>query len=638
MHAEVSRYHDVYARWQADPEGFWAEAAREIDWYEPADRVFDPDQGIYGRWFPGAVCNTCYNALDRHVAAGRGEQPALIYDSPVTGSKRTFTYAELQAETALLGAVLQDLGVGKGDRVILYMPMVPEAVIGMLACARIGAVHSVVFGGFAARELATRIDDARPKVILSASCGIEVNRVVPYKPLLDEAIELSASKPEHCLILQRPQAEAQIVPGRDLDWRETVEAARAGGRAAECVPVLATDPLYVLYTSGTTGRPKGVVRDNGGHMVALKWSMKNLYGVEPGEVYWAASDVGWVVGHSYIVYGPLLHGCTSILYEGKPVGTPDAGAYWRVIAEHGVVALFTAPTAFRAIKKEDPDAALLQRYDLSKFRTLFLAGERADPDTVQWAERILGKPVIDHWWQTETGWAIAGNPIGLGQLPVKHGSPTVPMPGYDVQILDEGGKPVPANTMGSIAVRLPLPPGALPTLWNADDRFEASYLTSYPGYYATSDAGFLDEDGYVYVMGRTDDIINVAGHRLSTGGMEEVLASHPAVAECAVIGIRDELKGEVPCGFVVLKSGVNRSPAEIEAELIGLVRERIGPVAAFRLALTVGRLPKTRSGKILRGTMKKIADGEPWTMPATIDDPAILDEIGQALKQRGFGG
>jgi len=638
MHAEVSRYHDVYARWQADPEGFWAEAAREIDWYEPADRVFDPDQGIYGRWFPGAVCNTCYNALDRHVAAGRGEQPALIYDSPVTGSKRTFTYAELQAETALLGAVLQDLGVGKGDRVILYMPMVPEAVIGMLACARIGAVHSVVFGGFAARELATRIDDARPKVILSASCGIEVNRVVPYKPLLDEAIELSASKPDHCLILQRPQAEAQIVPGRDLDWRETVEAARAGGRAAECVPVLATDPLYVLYTSGTTGRPKGVVRDNGGHMVALKWSMKNLYGVEPGEVYWAASDVGWVVGHSYIVYGPLLHGCTSILYEGKPVGTPDAGAYWRVIAEHGVVALFTAPTAFRAIKKEDPDAALLQRYDLSKFRTLFLAGERADPDTVQWAERILGKPVIDHWWQTETGWAIAGNPIGLGQLPVKHGSPTVPMPGYDVQILDEGGKPVPANTMGSIAVRLPLPPGALPTLWNADDRFEASYLTSYPGYYATSDAGFLDEDGYVYVMGRTDDIINVAGHRLSTGGMEEVLASHPAVAECAVIGIRDELKGEVPCGFVVLKSGVNRSPAEIEAELIGLVRERIGPVAAFRLALTVGRLPKTRSGKILRGTMKKIADGEPWTMPATIDDPAILDEIGQALKQRGFGG
>jgi len=632
-----SRYPESYRRSMADPEGFWAEAARDIDWTTPARRVFDPDAGIYGRWFVGAECNACHNAVDRHVAQGRGEQAAIVYDSPVTGAKRTLTYRTLQEETAALGAVLQELGVGKGDRVILYMPMIPEAAIAMLACARIGAIHSVVFGGFAATELATRIEDAAPKVILSASCGVEAARIVPYKPLLDEAIALSRHKPAACLILQRPQAEAAMTAGRDRDWAATVAAAKAAGRRAECVPVAATDPLYILYTSGTTGRPKGVVRDTGGYLVALKWSMHGLYGVEPGEVYWCASDVGWVVGHSYIVYGPLLHGCTSILYEGKPVGTPDAGAFWRVIAEHGAVALFTAPTAFRAIKKEDPDGRLMRNYDLSKFRTLFLAGERADPDTVQWAEAKLGVPIIDHWWQTETGWAIAGNPVGLGMLPVKHGSPTVPMPGYELHVLDEGGKPVPANTMGTIAMKLPLPPGCFPTLWKDDARFRDSYLTVFPGYCNTSDAGFLDEDGYVYVMGRTDDIINVAGHRLSTGGMEEVLASHPAVAECAVIGVKDALKGEVPCGFVVLKSGVATAPNVVERELVGLVREKIGPVAAFKLAITVGRLPKTRSGKILRGTMKKIADGDPWSMPATIDDPAILDEIAAALKGKGVG-
>jgi propionyl-CoA synthetase len=634
MTADASRYDEAYARWKADPEGFWAEAASEIDWYRPADKVFDPDSGPSGRWFSGALCNTCHNAVDRHVATGRGGQAAILYDSPVAGTKRSLSYAQLQEEVATLGAALQDLGVEKGDRVILYMPMIPEAAIGMLACARIGAIHSVVFGGFAAKELATRIDDARPKVILSASCGIEGARIVPYKSLLDEAIALAGAKPETCLVFQRPQAQAALVEGRDRDWGETVAMARASGRSADCVPVAATDPLYILYTSGTTGKPKGVVRDNGGHMVALKWSMFNHYGVRPGEVYWAASDVGWVVGHSYIVYAPLLHGCTSVLYEGKSVGTPDAGAFWRVIAEHGVTTLFTAPTAFRAIKKEDPKAELLKRYDLSRFRALFLAGERADPDTVQWAEHILGVPVIDHWWQTETGWVIAGNPLGLGRLPVKHGSSTVPMPGYDVQILDESGKPVGAGTMGSIAIRLPLPPGCLPTLWNADERFRESYLAAFPGYYSTSDAGFLDADGYVFVMGRTDDIINVAGHRLSTGGMEEVLASHAAVAECAVIGVKDSLKGEVPCGFAVLKSGVNRPPTEVESELVALVREKIGPVAAFKLAITVGRLPKTRSGKILRGTIKKIADGDAWTMPATIEDPKVLDEIGDALKGR----
>ena len=610
-----------------------------IDWFEKPKTVFDAAAGIYGRWFVGGVCNTCFNAVDRHVNAGRGEQAAIIYDSPLAGVKRTITYHRLMTETQVLAAMLRDLGVGKGDRVILYMPMVPEAAIGMLACARIGAIHSVVFGGFAARELATRIDDAKPKVILSASCGLEPGRIVAYKPLLDEAIALSQHKPDACLILQRPQAEAPLVAGRDHDWAKVRDHALIHARSVyDCVPVEATDPLYILYTSGTTGRPKGVVRDNGGHMVALEWSMKNLYGIDPGEVYWAASDVGWVVGHSYIVYAPLFHGCTTILYEGKPVGTPDAGAFWRVIAEHGCAAMFTAPTAFRAIKKEDPQGKFLAQYDLAKFRTLFLAGERADPDTIMWAEKLLKVPVIDHWWQTETGWAIAGNPVGLGMLPVKYGSPTVTMPGYDLRIVDEACREVAPGTMGSIVLKLPLPPACLPTLWHADERMRESYLDEFPGYYKTADAGFKDEDGYVFVMGRTDDIINVAGHRLSTGGMEEVLASHPAVAECAVLGIKDELKGEVPCGFIVLKSGVNRPPAEIEKECIALIREKIGPVAAFKLVITVARLPKTRSGKILRGTIKKIADGESWTMPATIDDPVVLDEIGSALKGRGVGG
>jgi propionyl-CoA synthetase len=635
--AGKSRYHEVYARACRDPLGFWAEAAADIDWYEPPAKVFDPAMGIYGRWFVGATCNSCFNAVDRHVASGRGRQSAIIYDSPVTRTKRSISYGELLAEICALAAILREFGVGKGDRVIIYMPMVPEAVIAMLACARIGAIHSVVFGGFAANELAARIDDAKPKVILSASCGIESGRVVRYKPLLDEAIGLAAAKPEACLIVQRSQAEADFIPGRDHDWASLRDSAINAGKSVDCVPVSALDPLYILYTSGTTAKPKGIVRDNGGHMVALKWSMQNLYGINPGEVWWSASDVGWVVGHSYIVYGPLFHGCTSILYEGKPVGTPDAGAFWRVIAEHGAVALFTAPTAFRAIKKEDPQARHLARYDLAKFRTLFLAGERADPDTVKWAQDILKIPVIDHWWQTETGWAIAGNPIGLGQLPVKPGSPTVAMPGYEVRIVDEGGREAAPNRMGSIVVKLPLPPAGLTTLWQHDQRMRESYLTEFPGYYKTADAGFKDEDGYLYVMGRTDDIINVAGHRLSTGGMEEVLASHPDVAECAVIGVKHELKGEAPCGFIVLKAGVNRASAEIEKEVVALVREKIGPVAAFRLAITVARLPKTRSGKILRGTMKKIADGEPWTMPATIDDPAILGEIAGALNGHRAG-
>ncbi len=638
MDARSSRYHVAYARWQRDPFAFWGEAAEAIDWFEKPKTVFDPKAGIYGRWFADGVCNTCFNAVDRHVDAGRGEQAAIIYDSPLAGLKRTISYHRLLTETQVLAGMLRDLGVQKGDRVILYMPMVPEAVIGMLACARIGAIHSVVFGGFAARELATRIDDAKPKVILSASCGLEPGRVVHYKPLLDEAIELSAHKPAACLILQRPQSRATLIEGRDRDWATMRDYALIHARSAyDCVPVAATDPLYILYTSGTTGRPKGVVRDNGGHMVALQWSMQNLYGVEPGEVYWAASDVGWVVGHSYIVYAPLFHGCTTILYEGKPVGTPDAGAFWRVIAEHDCAAMFTAPTAFRAIKKEDPQGKFLGQYDLKKFRTLFLAGERADPDTVQWAEKLLKVPVLDHWWQTETGWCIAGNPVGLGTLPVKYGSATVPMPGYDVRIVDEACKEVAVNKMGSIVVKLPLPPSCLPTLWQADARMRESYLDEFPGYYKTADAGFKDQDGYVFVMGRTDDIINVAGHRLSTGGMEEVLAAHPDVAECAVLGIADQLKGEVPCGFIVLKSGVNRPPTEIEKECIALIREKIGPVASFRIAITVARLPKTRSGKILRGTIKKIADGEPWTMPATIDDPAVLEEIGGALKGKGVG-
>mgnify|MGYP002630669981 CR=1 FL=1 len=633
-----SRYPEIYARWQKDPEGFWGEAAQAIDWIEQPTKIFDPKAGIYGRWFADGTCNTCYNAIDRHVLAGRGQQPALIYDSPVTNSKQTFTYGRMLSEVQILGAMLRDFGVAKGDTVILYMPMVPEAVFAMLACARIGAVHSVVFGGFAPKELATRINDCKPKLILSASCGIEGARVIPYKPLLDEAIKLATHKPAACLILQRPQVEAALTQGRDHDWRKTWEHAVNYAKTSDCVPVKSTDPLYILYTSGTTGIPKGVVRDNGGHMVALKWSMKNLYDIDPGEVWWSGSDVGWVVGHSYIVYAPLLHGCTTVLYEGKPVGTPDAGAFWRVCADHGVVSLFTAPTAFRAIRKEDPDAKLLKNYDLSKFRSLFLAGERADPPTLAWAEQVLKVPVIDHWWQTETGWCIAGNPLGLGLLPVKHGSATVPMPGYDIDIVDEACHKLPAGKIGSIVVKLPMPPGSFPTLWQQDDRFREAYLDEFPGYYKTADAGYKDEDGYVFVMSRTDDIINVAGHRLSTGGMEEVLAGHPDVAECAVLGIKDDLKGEVPCGFIVLKAGVTKPPSEIEKEIVQLVRDKLGPVASFKLAITVARLPKTRSGKILRGTIKKIADGDEWEMPATIDDPAILGEIGDALKGKGVGG
>jgi propionyl-CoA synthetase len=629
-----SRYHEVHARSLADPQGFWAEAAREIDWIEPAKKIFDPTMGLYGRWFAGAVVNTCYNALDRHVAGGRADQVALIHDSPLAGAVTRLTYAQMLHEVQTLAAIMADFGVAKGDRVILYMPMVPEAMIAMLACARIGAVHSVVFGGFAAKELATRIEDAKPKLIFSASCGLEPGRIVQYKPLLDEAIRLSSVKPQACIILQRPQHGCDLVPGRDHDWAELRTKAMAAKKSAACVPVLATDPLYILYTSGTTGKPKGVVRDNGGHLVALKWSMFNLYGVKPGEVFWCGSDIGWVVGHSYIIYAPLFHGATSIMYEGKPIGTPDAGAFWRVIAEHKAVALFTAPTAFRAIRKEDPEGKLIRQHDLSTFRTLFLAGERADPPTVEWAEQQLKVPVIDHWWQTETGWCIAGNPVGLGMLPVKHGSPTVPMPGYQVDVVDEAAKVLPAGTMGSIVIKLPMPPACLPTLWEQDQRCQEAYFNEFPGYYKTSDAGYKDEDGYIYVMGRTDDIINVAGHRLSTGGMEEILAGHPDVAECAVLGIKDAIKGEVPCGLLVLKAGVARNHAEIEKEIVALVREKLGPVAAFKLAITVARLPKTRSGKILRGTIKKIADGDTWTMPATIEEPKVLEEIGEALKGR----
>ena len=633
----VSRYHEVYEGWRRDPEGFWAEAARAVDWITPWEKVFDPSLGVYGRWFVGATCNTCWNALDRHVAGGRADHTALIHDSAIQGTVKKFTYAELLAEVVSLAAVLRDQGVGKGDRVIIYMPMLPEALEAMLACARLGAVHSVVFGGFAARELATRIDDATPKLIISASCGLEPGRTVAYKPLLDGAIDIARHKVERCLILRRPQLGCDLVAGRDIDYADAVAAAKAAGKKVGCVSVAATDPLYVLYTSGTTGQPKGVVRDNGGHMVALIWTMANEFGVQPGEVFWAASDVGWVVGHSYIVYAPLLAGCTTILFEGKPVGTPDAGTFWRVISQHGVVAMFTAPTAFRAIKKEDPRGELVPNYDLSQFRTLFLAGERADPETIKWAEQKLHKPVIDHWWQTETGYPISQNPAGLGLLPVKYGSPGVPMPGYDVRILDDAGHEVPRGTLGNVVVKLPLPPGCLPTLWNADQRFRDAYLAEFPGHYKTADAGLVDDDGYLFIMSRTDDIINVAGHRLSTGAMEEVVAEHPDVAECAVVGIADALKGQVPCGFVVLNAGVARKDGDIEREVVALVRDRIGPVAAFRTVVTIKRLPKTRSGKILRGTMQKIADREEWKMPATIDDPVILDEITEALHARGLG-
>jgi propionyl-CoA synthetase len=627
----MSTYWDVYKLWQRNPDAFWAEAAKAVDWFKPADRVFDASEGAYGRWFVGATCNAAYNCLDRHVAAGRGQQAAIIYDSPVTGSKRTLTYSELLDEVETFAAGLASLGVSKGDRVVIYMPMVPEVAIAMLATARLGAIHSVVFGGFAANELAVRLNDAKPKVIVSASCGVEPKTIVKYKPLLDAAIAMASHKPERCVILQRPMERAGLIDGRDIDWSALVDGMRANSGKAACVPVAATDPLYILYTSGSTGQPKGVVRDTGGYMVALTWTMKNLYGIEPGEVFWSASDVGWVVGHSYIIYGPLLCGNTTIIYEGKPVGTPDAGAFWRVISEYDVATFFTAPTALRAIKKEDPTGSLIRNYDLSKLRTLFLAGERADPDTVTWAERALAIPVIDHWWQTETGWAITGNPIGLGALPVKPGSSTVPMPGYDIHILSDEGHARPVGELGNIVVKLPLPPGCLPTLWNAEERFGPSYTDEFPGYYKTADAGFRDEDGYLFIMGRTDDTINVAGHRLSTGAMEEVLASHQDVAECAVIGAADALKGELPVGFVVLKAGVMREPTVIEREIVALVRERIGPVAAFKTVRVVARLPKTRSGKMLRGTMKKIADGTPYQVPPTIDDPAILEEIESVL-------
>ncbi len=629
----MARYSDIYNGWKQDPEGFWMEAAKAIDWDEPPVRALDDSETPFYRWFADARCNTCWNAVDRHVEGGRGDQPAIIHDSPVTGSVRTLTYRDLQEQVSLLAGALVERGVKRGDRVIVYMPMIPEAAVAMLACARIGAVHSVVFGGFAANELAVRIDDAKPVGILTASCGIEPSRTVEYKPLLDEAISLSSHKPNFCILLQRPTLRAEMDPSRDVDW----EYALSTATPADCVSVGGADPLYILYTSGTTGQPKGVIRPNGGHLVALSWTMKAIYDIDPGDVWWSASDVGWVVGHSYIVYAPLIHGATSVMYEGKPVGTPDAGAFWRVIQDHGVKSLFTAPTAFRAIKRADPEAKLLADYDVSCMKSLFLAGERADPDTIAWAERHLKVPVIDHWWQTETGWAIAANPLGIELLPVKPGSPSLPMPGFDLEVLDaETGHQVAPGELGSIALRLPLPPGTLPTLWNADDRYRSSYLEAFPGYYETGDAGYVDEDGYVYIMARTDDVINVAGHRLSTGAIEEVLTSHPDVAECAVVGVNDTLKGQLPLGLLCLNAGCDRSEEDIRAEAVKLVRGQIGPVAAFSLAAVVERLPKTRSGKILRATVAKIANGEPWKMPATIDDPAILDELAPALRRLGY--
>jgi propionyl-CoA synthetase len=628
----VPAYHEVYARWRAAPEAFWADAAEAVHWYRRWDAVLDSSRAPFYRWFSGGQTNSCYNALDRHVENGRADQAALIYDSPVTSTVRTFTYRELREEVARFAGVLAHKGVTRGDRVIIYMPMVPETVVAMLACARIGAIHSVVFGGFASPELASRITDARPKVILTASCGIEIDRVIPYKPLLDRAIELADFKPGCCIVLQRRQCKASLVPGRDHDWDDL----SANATPVECVPLRATDPLYIIYTSGTTGNPKGIVRDNGGHLVALTWSMRNIYGVEPGEVYWAASDLGWTVGHSYGVYGPLFHGNTTILYEGKPVGTPDAGAFWRVIAQHGVSTFFTAPTAFRAIKRDDPTGEHVRRYDLRKLRTLFLAGERCDPSTLRWAEQQLGIPVIDHWWQTETGWPVGCNCVGLEPLPVKPGSCSVPVPGYDVRVLADDGAEAKAGDTGNVVIKLPLPPGCSPTLWNNDQGYRDTYLRAYPGYYLTADAGFKDEDGYLWIMSRTDDVINVAGHRLSTGAMEEVLAAHPDIAECAVVGVNDALKGEVPLGLVVLKAGANRTREELVPELVELVRQRIGPVASFKTATQVKRLPKTRSGKIVRGTIKKIADGVAYTVPPTIDDPAILDEISADLAAIGY--
>ncbi|MEO0343176.1 MAG: propionyl-CoA synthetase [Pseudomonadota bacterium] len=625
-------YKEVHDQWKTDPEAFWMKQAEAIDWMRPPSKaLFDDNPPIY-EWYRDGEANTCYNAVDRHVAAGRGDQTAIIYDSPITGSSDKISYSQLQDKVSQLGGALSAKGVIKGDRVIIYMPMIPEAVVAMLACARIGAIHSVVFGGFAAAELATRIDDAKPKAILAASCGIEPSGVIPYKPLLDGAIDLSVHKPDFTFIFQRDAAKATMLSGRDHDWN----AVQKGVTPAECVPVGGAEPVYILYTSGTTGAPKGVVRPSGGHMVALNWTMSNIYDVKPGDVYWAASDVGWVVGHSYICYAPLIYGATTIVFEGKPVGTPDAGAFWRVIDEHKVKVLFTAPTAFRAIKRVDPKGEFVLKYDMSSLQSLFLAGERADPDTIEWAEKHLQVPVIDHWWQTETGYAIAANPMGLEKLPIKLGSPTVAMPGYDVQILGDDGHPVGAGKLGAIAVKLPMPPGCLPTLWNAEERFKTSYLNAFPGYYETGDAGYIDDEGYVYIMARTDDVINVAGHRLSTGQMEEVLAGHPDVAECAVIGVADELKGQLPLGLLCTNAGCDKSDEEVIAECVAKVRSEIGPVAAFKLATVVDRLPKTRSGKILRGTIAAIADGREWKMPATIDDPAILDEIAEKLAPMGY--
>ncbi|MEL7343901.1 MAG: propionyl-CoA synthetase [Pseudomonadota bacterium] len=625
-------YQDIYEAAKADPDAFWMQAAQAIDWdVQPSKALFDDNAPLY-EWFADGMLNTCYNAVDRHVENGRGDQAAIIHDSPVTGTKETISYADLQDRCARLAGALRAKGIEKGDRVIIYMPMIPEALVAMLAVTRIGAVHSVVFGGFAANELAVRIDDATPKAIIAASCGIEPGRVVQYKPLLDAAMTLATHQPDLCVILQRDAATADLIAPRDVDWH----AAQEGVAPADCVSVEGNHPAYILYTSGTTGAPKGVVRHTGGHAVALNWTMPNIYDMAPGEVFWAASDVGWIVGHSYICYAPLFFGATTLVYEGKPVGTPDAGAFWRVIAEHNVKVLFTAPTAFRAIKRDDPKGALIGNYDLSGLKALFLAGERADPDTIKWAQAKLGVPVIDHWWQTETGYTIVGNPMGIEPLPVKIGSPTKPMPGYDVQILGEDGFPLAPGELGAIAIKLPLPPGTLPTLWNAEDRFRKSYLDHFPGYYETGDAGIIDEEGYLYIMARTDDVINVAGHRLSTGAMEEVLASHPDVAECAVIGVADALKGQLPFGFVCLNRGATNATQDVVAELITLVRDEIGPVAAFKNAVVIERLPKTRSGKILRGTMVKIADGESFKMPATIDDPAILDEIRSALQSVGY--
>ena len=628
----MGKYAEVFERSIKDPGGFWAEAARNIDWTKKWDKVLDDTNKPFYRWFTGGELNTCHNALDRHVQGGRANQVALIYDSPVTNTIEKFTYEELRDEVALFAGALRDLGVKKGDTVIIYMPMIPQAVVAMLACARLGAVHSVVFGGFAPHELAIRIDDARPHVIVSASGAIETTRLIEYKPLLDRAIELARHKPQHCVIFQRSHVKAPLTAGRDLDWNDLTSRAKP----ADCVPVRATDPLYILYTSGTTGKPKGVVRDNGGHAVALHWSMENIYGVKPGDVYWAASDVGWVVGHSYIVYGPLIAGCTTVLYEGKSVGTPNPGSFWRVISQHKVKVLFTAPTAFRAIKKEDPNGEWARKYDLSDFQYLFLAGERLDPDTYHWAHDLLQKPVIDHWWQTESGWPITANCMGIEEFPIKPGSSTKPVPGFDVQIIDPNGKRLGPKEEGLVAVKLPLPPGTLPTLWNADQRFLESYLKPFPGYYFTSDGGNIDDEGYVYIMGRVDDVINVAGHRLSTGEMEEIVAQHPDIAECAVFGVHDDLKGQLPIGLVVMKSGKNRDESEIKKELVKMIREEIGGIACFKEAAVVARLPKTRSGKILRGTMRKIADGESYTMPSTIDDPATLGEVEAAMQRLGY--